>query len=202
MTDLELKYWRGEFDYRQDNAGDITELEGFASTPTIDSFGDMVLPQAFARTLPGFLERGVIIYQHDWNEPVGRPIDARILDEGLWIRAQLSDTQRGKDVKQLIRDGVLRELSIGFQYVDAVRWTEELAQQFGLTEVPSGYLVRDVELYEVSLVTRASNPTARITNFRADEVQHVVEKQLTNPQNVVYSIRVPAWLRRTGGKQQ
>lgn len=198
-TNLELKHWIVPLDYRIDGLGDLHEIEGLASTPVLDTYGDLVLPSAFERTLPGFLERGVIIYQHDWSEPVGRPLEARITDAGLWIRARLSDTQRGRDVKQLIQDGVLRELSIGFQYIDAVRWTDELALEYGFNPTPAGYLVRDVELYEVSLVTRAANPTARITTYRHELPPDDAHEDLTSPPSVVYSIRVPAWNRRTGG---
>ena len=49
--------------------------------------------------------------------PVGKPLELRDEKEGLFIKGKISDTSMGKDVKILLRDGVLGELSIGYDPV-------------------------------------------------------------------------------------
>lgn len=36
----------------------------------------------------------------------------------MFIRAKISDTQKGRDIQTLLKDGVLNELSIGYDAVD------------------------------------------------------------------------------------
>lgn len=190
MNRFEHRYLSGELEYRADIESNEFEVRGWASTPDIDSVGDVILPTAFTRTLPDFLERGTLVWQHDWREPIGKPVEARVLERGLWIRALLSDSARANDAKRLIQDGVIRELSIGFQYRDAEPLTRELLAELGI-EVPAasklGLLVRDLDLYEVSLVTRAANPAARLVRTRSDSDE--------NELRTVHIIRVPNWAR-------
>ncbi|HWO88458.1 MAG TPA: HK97 family phage prohead protease [Gemmatimonadales bacterium] len=80
-----------------------------------------------------------ILWQHDDREPIGLATELRETDEGLAIRGLISETARGKDARVLLRDQVVRDLSIGFD--------KREAQQ----GIPRRLKVLD--LYEVSLVT-------------------------------------------------
>lgn len=59
----------------------------------------------------------VLVYQH--SEPIGTITKVRDTDEGLEVTARISHTQRGDEVYTLIRDGVLKSMSIGFELIDA-----------------------------------------------------------------------------------
>lgn len=59
----------------------------------------------------------VLVYQH--AEPIGTITGTRETDEGLEVTAHISHTQRGDEVYTLIRDGVLKSMSIGFELIDA-----------------------------------------------------------------------------------
>lgn len=59
----------------------------------------------------------VLVYQH--AEPIGTITKVRDTDEGLEVTAHISHTQRGDEVYTLIRDGVLKSMSIGFELIDA-----------------------------------------------------------------------------------
>ena len=75
----------------------------------------------------------------------------RALEAHGGIIADVAKTRDGKDVEVLIEDGALKEFSIGF-ITKGYEWNEDDGVRT-LTEV---------ELWEVSLVTRAANDQAKI----------------------------------------
>ena len=113
-----------------------------------------VLPGAFTRTLKDNANRIVILWHHDEHEPIGRPTLLEETDIGLLVRAKISQTPAGQKALTLLRDGVVRELSIGF---DPVKW--EIVEEEGRVV----RLIKDVDLWEISPVTFAANPGAVIT---------------------------------------
>lgn len=124
----------------------------------VDSGGDIIEPGAFTKTIAEGVGRIKILSGH--NEtllPIGVPIELREDAKGLFIKAKISDTTLGKDVKILIRDGVLCELSIGYDPL-----------VFDYDENGIRHL-REVKLWEVSVVTWAMNEEAVITGFKAKD---------------------------------
>lgn len=84
----------------------------------IDDGGDIIEPGAFTKTIAEGWERVKILALHnDCWLPIGRPIELREDAKGLFIKAKVSDTSMGRDVKVLLKDGVLNELSIGYDPV-------------------------------------------------------------------------------------
>lgn len=59
----------------------------------------------------------VLVYQH--ADPIGTITATRETDDGLEIDARISQTERGDEVYTLIKDGVLRSMSIGFELLDS-----------------------------------------------------------------------------------
>ena len=59
----------------------------------------------------------VLVYQH--ADPIGVITATRETDEGLEVNARISKTERGDEVYTLIRDGVLKSMSIGFELIDS-----------------------------------------------------------------------------------
>ena len=88
---------------------------------------------------------------------------------GLWFRAKVSKTRDGKDVEVLIEDGALKEFSIGF-ITKGYEWNED-------DEVRT---LTEVELWEISLVTRAANEQARLVTT---EVKSEADTILTDGMN-------------------
>lgn len=78
---------------------------------------------------------------------------------GLFVRGKISDTQKGRDVQTLLKDGVLNELSIGY---DAI--TFDFDSDKGVRHL------KEVRLWEISIVTWAMNDQATI-----DEVKSLAE---------------------------
>lgn len=91
-------------------------IEGIASTPTTDRMGDVVDPKGAQFKLPLPL-----LWQHNSREPIGQVIAAKVTDAGIMIKAQimkgvLPEIDRAWT---LIKNGLVRGLSIGFQPIES-----------------------------------------------------------------------------------
>lgn len=71
-------------------------------------------------TLESLQSPGGPINTHTGSVLVGRGIDARVTDDSLWMAFRVSRTAAGDELLELARDGVLGELSAGFQPVSQV----------------------------------------------------------------------------------
>lgn len=78
----------------------------------------------------------------------------------LYIRGKISPTARGRDAIVLLADGVVNELSIGFDVPDGGVETDEKGIRH----------LTDIELYEISLVTMAANPAAQVVSFKSESL--------------------------------
>lgn len=97
----------------------------------------------------------VLVYQH--SEPIGTITGTRETDEGLEVTAHISHTQRGDEVYTLIRDGVLKSMSIGFELLDA---REDTVDGQTVNTITSARAV------EFSVVLNPAYKDAKITNVR------------------------------------
>lgn len=64
-------------------------IEGLASTPDIDSYDDIVKPEAFRNTMGSYMQKPLILLQHNMEKIIGKAVDYRIEEAGLWIRVEL-----------------------------------------------------------------------------------------------------------------
>jgi HK97 family phage prohead protease len=161
-------------------------FSGYASVfHTVDgSWGpDIIQPGAFADSLGEFLETGFVGgMNHDWDHPIGRPMAAREDAYGLWVEAALTDTPAAREVRQLIEDGVVQRLSIGFQVVlrrrlepdgiDAYwkQWGYEPTSLDRSRATGEVRLIEKARLLEFSPVAVAANELARICPLREEAV--------------------------------
>ena len=135
-------------------------VEGYAAVfGNIDQGNDIIHPGAFAKTL---VERGNkvrFLWQHDMHEPIGRPLELREDASGLFIKAIVSDTARGRDALALMRDNAISGLSIGY---DAIPGGTDYSKEDG-TGVRN---LRELRLWEFSLVTFPMNELANVTALK------------------------------------
>jgi len=127
-------------------------IEGYASTRDLDRTGDVVQPGAFADSLKDFMTNPVLTYMHDWSDPIGKVIDVRIDEVGLFIRAEISET--ADRVWKLIEEGILRAFSIGYEVLE-----EKLID--GVNQI--------LRLYEVAIVSIPANRRALFSVSKALE---------------------------------
>ncbi len=177
-SDIERKVLA--FDTREAARG---EFAGYASVfHTIDDspHGDIVAPGAFDADLAEFLASGFIGgLNHNWDQPIGRPVEAREDARGLFVRAALSDTGAAREVRTLLRDGVIGKLSIGFRILGWElleteaevfaywrRWGYAPSAGDRAKATAGARLLTRVRLFEVSPVAVPANRLAAITEVK------------------------------------
>lgn len=136
------------------------EIAGLASTwwGEPDYYGDVVQPGAFADSLA--VRSPKFLYEH--VEPIGKTIEIRETDDGLYGRWSIVDTQAGTDAHKLAKAGVLDSLSIGFFPVE---WE---------TRSDGVRVLQKIDLFEVSAVAIPANRNALITDVRSRPFEHHV----------------------------
>ena len=132
----------------EDDDGGIN-IRGLASTNSLDRAGDVINHDAWTKSggLDGFKQNPVILFNHNYDRPIGRATSMEVTKEGLELGAKISKS--AGDVRNLIKDGVLGAFSVGFRVKDA-EYNEET----------DGFEIKDAELFEVSVVSVPANQTA------------------------------------------
>jgi HK97 family phage prohead protease len=130
---------------------------------------------AFAKTLAEQRDRVVVLWQHDQMDPIGKPLEMTETDRGLEVLFRLDEVSNGLRASKQLRSGTLSGLSIGF---DALKFEtvlpEDVANMISLTpdgrqklekEYPGSpvRLIKEVRLWEFSVVTTAAQDVARVT---------------------------------------
>lgn len=146
----------------------------------VDSYGSLIDPKAFDRSLDHFLSEGFLTYEHRWDRPIGKPTKATITPEGLMVEGEIyEDMFDGASVLAGMRRGVIKQMSIGF-YVNeekqlgpdelAAYWQENGYQptDADMARARDGARVlTDVTVEEAAICMRGANPAARISGVRS-----------------------------------
>ena len=140
--------WTSTFKSLGDTDDGGCEIKGSASTNALDRAGDIIERDAWTKGgLENFKTNPIILFNHNYDKPIGRCTNLKVTDNGLEISAKIS--KAAGDVTQLIKDGVLGAFSVGFKVKDADYMTET-----------DGYKIKDAELFEVSVVSLPCNQGA------------------------------------------
>jgi HK97 family phage prohead protease len=140
--------WTSTFKSLGDTDDGGVEIKGSASTNAVDRAGDIIERDAWTKGgLENFKTNPIILFNHNYDKPIGRATNLKVTDNGLEISAKIS--KAAGDVTQLIKDGVLGAFSVGFKVKDADYMTET-----------DGYKIKDAELFEVSVVSLPCNQGA------------------------------------------
>jgi HK97 family phage prohead protease len=137
----------------QEAAAPVGEFAGWAST-----FGEVIdgaveptvmVRGCWAKSIVEDFDTVKILWAHDSHQPIGRPLELRETEYGLWIRAAITQTARRREITQLLQDKTVDALSVGFDVVDAYR-------QDGIRYITAA------RCWECSLVTWGADKRARI----------------------------------------
>ena len=143
-----IYHWTSTFKSLGESDDGGVEIKGSASTNGLDRAGDIIESDAWTKGgLENFKNNPIILFNHNYDKPIGRAKDLQVTDNGLEISAKIS--KAAGDVTQLIKDGVLGAFSVGFKVKDADYMTET-----------DGYKIKDAELFEVSVVSVPCNQGA------------------------------------------
>lgn len=137
-------------------------FEGYGSVfGNVDSYGEKVLPGAFAASLAKHRREGTkvkMLWQHNADEPIGVWDDLAEDAKGLWGQGRLIlDVQRAREVYALAKANAIGGLSIGYREVDT--------DQDGNVR-----LLKELDLYEISPVSFPANRRARIEAVKTEKM--------------------------------
>jgi len=130
----------------------------------VDSYGDIVTKGAFANDLKRWEKSGnpiPLLFAHNMADPdfnLGHVIKAEEDNVGLKVTAQLDlENPKAKQVYRMLKGRRINQMSFAYDVVD------------GSTEKVDGedvYEIRDMKLYEVSVVTVGANQETEILSVK------------------------------------
>ncbi|SDO29598.1 hypothetical protein SAMN04487957_10583 [Halomonas shengliensis] len=140
---------------------DAGEFEGYGSIfGNQDSYDDVVMPGAFQASLGRWQQKErlpAMLWQHNMHEPIGVYTEMREDENGLYVKGRLlvDDDPLAKRAHAHMKAGSLTGLSIGY-----------MLKEWDFDRDKDVFLLKEVDLWEVSLVTFPANDEARISNVK------------------------------------
>jgi HK97 family phage prohead protease len=151
------------------------QITAYASTGTLDRYGDIVEPEAFRETMPQYMKNPVVLsaHQHKLDEGhspvVGNVIKWWIDKIGLGIIVEFArGTKLADEYWLLYSQKIQRALSIGFSILESHNDDKDGSRINIITKV---------ELYEISCVAVPANPDA-LSKSRQRKNDFVLGKRL------------------------
>lgn len=169
-------------------------VKGYLSAfDVLDADMDVIRKGAFAKSLQ---EAGVNssgnrkiahLRNHDWDWQIGKFLELEEDEFGLKFVSQLGRSTKGNDALLDYQDGILREHSIGFNYVqDKIKFVEES----NLNE--NGHFeITEVKLWEGSGVTFGANAMTPVIEAAktSGDIDGLLEKVTTMEQAFVKALK-------------
>lgn len=150
---------------------DVSEegtFEGYGSIfGNLDSYGEKVMPGAFAESLAKHRQEGskpLMLWQHNPDEPIGVWDD--LAEDGKGLKGTgrfVLETTRGREAYALLKAGALRGLSIGYREVEVE---------------PDGNnrLLKKLDLKEISVVSFPANRRARVEAVKSERMEEFARR--------------------------
>lgn len=143
------------------------QFTGYASVfGNKDSYGDIVRPGAFLKSLANYGEKGSGIpayWSHRMDDPmmnIGKTIEAKEDEHGLFVKVQLDlDNPNGAQAHKLIKEGRVSQMSFAYTVKDYA---------WGDSEEHGEYLeLKELDLHEVSLVPIGANQATELLDVKS-----------------------------------
>jgi len=132
---------------------------GYASVFDVtDSQRDIMRVGAFRTSLKLRQYPVQLLWQHQWENPIGIISDIFEDAHGLYVEGRLLlEVAQAREAHVLLKAGAIRGMSIGYTVKRAWRDADSGARE-----------LLEVELWEVSLVTMPANEAAQVTVVKSD----------------------------------
>jgi hypothetical protein len=129
-------------------------IEGYAAVwGTVDSYESSFQRGAFSKTLQERGPRVKILWNHE-DTVIGKPLEIREDEKGLFVRAQLVlSVDKAREVYELVKAGAIDTFSFGFRTIKD-KWAGSIR------------VITEVMLMEISPVIFEANSAAVITGVR------------------------------------
>lgn len=119
---------------------------GIASTPDLDTQGDIVSLEAIKNALPEYMKYPTVREMHQ-PKAAGKTISTKVDEQGLYIGAKIID----RDAWEKVKEGVYGGFSIGGSIVHQ-----------------EGNVIKEMDLVEISLVDSPANKSAKIELWKSN----------------------------------
>lgn len=157
-TDKEKKSFELKFELKEDG---VTEddsyyyLKGYGATSDLDLGDDIITPEALQKAIETRTPK--FCYQHNMKQPLGIFTTLKKDSFGLYFEAKMPKlVDLCNEVAEFIKMGALDSMSIGYWVIDR-EWKDGIR------------IIKELEIYEISVVTIPMNPNAVITGIKSLE---------------------------------
>ena len=140
-----------------------------SETPYTRSMGDEILGHGENEVRLGRIRQaGPLLWMHDWDKHVGRIVNVELVDGKIYIDVKFSRSSIGQEKLQDLDDGIIKEVSVGYQVYDWERMEKD----------GESYRVTDWEPYEASLVTVPADVTVGVGRQQENEEPTELEPEI------------------------
>lgn len=173
--EIQTKTAAARVEVKGEGEGGILHIKAYAlAFGNIDSWGDIIMPGACDGFLAGpDADRMALCWQHDRATVIGKITDKGVDDYGMWIEADVLPTSAGNDAAILLKNGAVKEFSIGYR-ANKYHFEHKEGYDYDIR------ILEDITVVEVSPVTTAANPAAILISAKADPEHNQESNQTIN----------------------
>ena len=155
-------------------AGGNGKISGYFSTydRTPDSYGDVIAQGAFTETIKAREESGhkfPLCWNHDLDQIIGQVDSIEDTEKGPLMTASFFDTPLAQEKRAIVKSGVVYQFSFAYEVKDAALVT--------LEDGTKANELRELELFEVSIVPIPANPRAEVTEVKSGDEAETKEEE-------------------------
>jgi len=151
-------------------------LTHFITTVTPDRYGEIVNP--FGMDSRNFRKNPVVLFGHNAGKMViGKNLSLTVDDFGVKATTQFADTEAGREIYRLNRDGFLNAWSIGFIPKKVIRQDDK-----GKDNKENFTVIQEWELIEYSSVVIPANPDSLnllLKEIKSEEMKSFLSRVLS-----------------------
>ena len=133
----------------------------FESPENPDRAGEIVRPGAFAGTIERRKQTGTyfpLCYNHDLNQVIGRVTEIHEDRKGCFFTAEFFPTKRAQEVRGYVISGAVFQFSFAYDVLKSGKVKDRNGNSVNE--------LRELELYEISIVVVPANANAIVTDFK------------------------------------
>lgn len=169
-----------------DDAIESVYISGYASTNTQDRAGDVIPSSVWEEGIKNYLKNPIILAYHDHDDPIGRMVEHKIDEKGLWVKCRIS---AASEIFNLVKDEVVTAFSVSIRIKDAT--------YDSVTEL---FVIKELELLEISVVSVPCNQDTLFSlakSFDSAEDYNNFKKQFAVPRDRAKELESSAAADRT-----
>lgn len=131
-------------------------FSGYASVfGGVDAYGDTIMPGAYKNTIE-MRKRPVQMRWNHFGEVIGKWLDIRETDKGLWVEGELTPGHsKAEDVYASLKHGAVTGMSIGYRPVKS------------FPNENGGLDLHEIDLVEISVVESPADLAAQIGDIKS-----------------------------------